>query len=342
MSMEGDSGEMIVRMTLDGIERTIRMSGTTAQMAGKLLIFLAAALSRGKAKDIALNPGGMCTVTIPEERRKEFAKVARQYHLKFFAAKDRLNGEGLCDICARNEDAQVLGRICERLGIGVLERSVASIENAVDFETAVNALQGRSMTFDRALNRITENDFSKDTPRFVCERTNPGKYIEMHSSYEEFAGEQYTKTRYAVFKGEEKCGEFDDGRFRGRKPDFWQRTKNAMKRAGGFSDDVVFFNEKSEFDHYKALYREKDLPKAMEAGDIKRQVEEEIGKYSVKGGAANPRNAPGQAAGHSGAGAKDTAKGAGFIRRFVEGYKEKPRNIQMPGRHRAKGREDGR
>lgn len=341
MSMEGDSGEMIVRMTLDGIERTVRISGTTMQMTGKLLIFLAAALSKGKARDIALNPGGMCTVTIPEEKQAVFTKIAGQYHLKFFVAKDRLE-QGLCDVCARNEDAQILSRICEKLGIGVLEKSVASIENAVDFETAAKALQGRSMSFDKALNRITENDFSKDTPRFLCERTDPGKYIEMYSSYEDFAGEQYTKTRYTVFKNGGKYGEFNDGRFKGRKPDFWSKTKNAMKRAGGFSDDVVFFNEKSEFDHYKALYGEKDLPKAMEAHDLKRQVEEEIGKYSAGGKDVNPQGASERTETRSEAGAKDTVKDAGSIKRFIGEYTQKVKNLQIPGRSRAKGKEVGR
>lgn len=340
MSMESESGEMIVRMTLEGIERTIRMSGTAAQMTGKLLIFLAAALSKGRARDIALNPGGMCTVTIPEDRRKDFTKLAKQYHLKFFIAKDRLHEAGLCDVCARNEDAQVLNRICEKLGIGVLEKSAMSIEDAVDFETAANVLQARSLSFDRALNRITERDFSKDTPRFLCERGDPDKYIQMYSSYEEFAGESYTKTKYIVFKDGEKCGEFDDGRFEGRTPDFWQKTKDGMQEAGGFSDDVVFFDEKAEFDHYRMLYQQKDAP-AISAEDLVRQVEEEVGKYSVRGEGVNPTKASEREKNRFEAGAKDT-QDAGPIERFVKAYKEKAKNLPLPGRGKAKGKEVSR
>ncbi len=340
MSMEGDSGEMIVRMTLDGIERTVRMSGTAAQMAGKLLIFLAAALSKGKARDIALSPGGMCTVTIPEEKRQAFSKLARQYHLKFFTAKDRLHEKGLCDICARNEDAQVLNRICEKLGIGVLEKSAVSIEAAPDFKTAAKAMEERSMSFDKALNRITERDFSKDTPRFLCERTDPGKYIELHSSYEEFEGQRYTKTKYTVYRDGERCGEFDDGRFRGRTADFWQKTKDGMKQMGRFSNDVVFFDEKADFDRYRALHRDKDMPKAIGADDLKRQVEEEIGKYSVKGEGVNPRKASERGSRFE-AGVKDT-KNAGPIERFIHTYKEKAKTLPIPGRGKAKGKEVSR
>lgn len=324
MSMEAETGEMIVRVTLDGIERTVRVSGTATMMAGKMLIFLVAALSKGKPRDIALNPGGMCTVTIPEKDKKEFSKLAGKYHLKYFIAKDRSHEDGLCDICARNEDAQVLARICEKLGIGIIEKSKASVENHMDFKSAAKMKAKESLTFNKALNRITENDFSKDTPRFICERTDPNRYMELHSSYEVFEGEGYTKTRYVVFRDGEKCGEYDDGRFADRPKNYWQKQKAEMKEVGGFTDDVILFNEKADFDKYKELHANQSSIKVVSAEELKQNMSSEIDKYMVRDGRSNPTKASELAVSQrSEAGVKDSMKDGGPIHRFINAYKQK-------------------
>ena len=113
-----------------------------------------------------------------------------------------------------------------------------------------------TITFERALNHLTERDYSSKEPYYLAERTNPTKYIELMSTRDVFNKEAYTKTYYNVFNRNEKLGEWNDGRFTGRSRDYWFGLKEKMKAAGGFTDDVVIFKSKAEFDQYVQYYRD--------------------------------------------------------------------------------------
>ena len=319
MSMEGETGDLIVKVILDGGERKIRLSGSAALMSGKLLIFLSALLKKGKTRDIALNPGGMCMVTVKEDDIKEFAKLAKKYHLPYFIAKDKTHEKGYQDICAKMEDAPVINRICEKLGINVLDKE-ADILKAEDFKSAAESKKQVSVSFSRALNRITERDYSKDTPRYICERTNPDRYIELHSSRESYRGEEYTKTRYIVYKDGEKVGEYHDGRFDGRDKNYWTRQREAMKEAGGFTDDIVFFDEAVEFDHYRELHDMQRNREPVSVEALKEKIEKELDSVKIGDTDKNPLKASESL--KSGAGAKNTkSEKQGKIHSFVDEYK---------------------
>lgn len=318
MSIESETGDLLVRVILDGGERMIRLSGSAAMMSGKLLVFLCALMKKGTAKDIALNPNGMCMVTIPEESIKDFAKTAKKYNLRYFIAKDKINEKGFQDICAKAEDAAVISRICEKLGINAIQNVKGSLEKVADFDSAAEVKKQVSVSFDRALNRITENDYSKDTPRFICERLNPDNYIELHSSRDMYKGQEYTKTKYTVYKAGEKVGDYHDGRFEGRDRAYWANKKAEMKAAGEFSDDIVFFDEVQEFNHYRNLYSMESLKEPQSIEQLKDQVEKEISE--IKGKHQNPTKASEQKV--SEAGAKNMkAEGKGDIHKFIREYK---------------------
>jgi len=112
------------------------------------------------------------------------------------------------------------------------------------------------MSFDRALNHITERDwYVSSEPYYVAERTNPNKYIELNSKREiDPRGREYTKTYYSVYADGEKVADLHDGRFEGRPPGYWQSVKDEMKEKGSFTDDVIIFKTKGEFDQYVKAY----------------------------------------------------------------------------------------
>jgi len=137
-------------------------------------------------------------------------------------------------------------------------------ENEKTFEEISGELKAgqqqgsQPMTFERALNHITSRDYSSKEPYYLAERLNPNKYIQMDSARENFAGEDYTKTDYSIYQDGVKVGSYDDGRFEGRvyggKDDYWKNLKDTMKIAGDFSDDVLIFRTKGEFDQYVSAY----------------------------------------------------------------------------------------
>jgi hypothetical protein len=112
------------------------------------------------------------------------------------------------------------------------------------------------MDFNRAMNHITERDwYVSSEPYYVAERTNPASYVELNSHREKDSrGREYTKTYYNVFADGEKVAELNDGRFEGRKPGYWQGVKDEIKKKGSFTDDVIIFKSKGEFDQYAETY----------------------------------------------------------------------------------------
>jgi len=112
------------------------------------------------------------------------------------------------------------------------------------------------MDFDRAMNHITERDwYVSNEPYYVAERSNPTNYIEINSRREtDHRGQEYTKSYYSVYADGEKTADLDDGRFEGRKPGYWQSVKDEMREKGSFTDDVIIFKTKGEFDQYVETY----------------------------------------------------------------------------------------
>lgn len=244
-------------------------------------------------------------INLNDQQMKDFARLAKKYGLLYTSISDtRKSGEKVHTFYVREKDLQtakiITDRMTEELQLksfddaineikakGELsEKDLADIkyyekckdtilkngtrefndENAeIIFNDVCGEMQDKALSFDKALNRFTDRDFSRDEPYYMCERTNPTSYIELRSTLDEFAGEQYTRTDYRVFKNDveqtadlslRKDGQFTDERFSGRPKGFWQSIKDDMKSKGGFSDDVVVFNNKAEFDKYKQLYIE--------------------------------------------------------------------------------------
>ncbi len=153
-------------------------------------------------------------------------------------------------------------------------------ENEI-FEDIFNKLENKSVTFERALNRFTDRDFSKDVPYYICERSNPNSYIELTSTLDNFKGSDYTKTYYNVYKDNALISQHDDGRFAGRPSDYWLNLRETMKEEGGFSDDVVIFNNIDELHKYQLLYaqmKEVNTPQINEFYDV--STSESLRDYS--------------------------------------------------------------
>lgn len=244
-------------------------------------------------------------MTLNEQQMKDFANLAKKYGLLYTSISDtRKSGEKVHSFYIREKDLAIAKVITDRMtedlqlktvddmitdlnnkpdkseqdlsDLAYLERQKGEIlrsgtrlfndENAeIIFNDVCGEMQEKSLSFDKALNRFTDRDFSRDTPYYICERTNPTAYIELISTYDEFAGEQYTRTDYRVFKNgveqtadleRRKDGKFTDERFFGRPKGHWQDLKGEMKQKGGFTDDIVVFNTKPEFDRYQQLYKQ--------------------------------------------------------------------------------------
>ena len=114
-----DAAEQMVRLSLEGMEVVLRVSGTGTK---NLAVFLAATIREEKqilgetSLTSLIKSGRELTVfSIPEQDLDIFKREARRYGVLYSDIKDRSNSdEPVIDIITRAEDAPKINRIIER------------------------------------------------------------------------------------------------------------------------------------------------------------------------------------------------------------------------------------
>lgn len=136
-----------------------------------------------------------------------------------------------------------------------------SINHSKLFSELCGLKEEESQTFDEALNHFTDRDYSQSEPYYLCERTNPNIYMELISSRDEYNGDTYTRTDYRLFNNDTEIlnkdsedGVYTDKRFEGRSKTYWKNLKLQMMQDAGFSNDVIVFNNRNEFELYRDSY----------------------------------------------------------------------------------------
>ncbi len=124
-----------------------------------------------------------------------------------------------------------------------------------DFTSWSEARIVNSYTFERVFNHNTENDYSRENFYIICDRLNPTNYIKVISTRETFAGEEYTKSSYEIFKNNTKAAERNDGRFKNRPKDYWYKLKQEMRELSGLGDDNIIFEDEDNHSKYMEAYK---------------------------------------------------------------------------------------
>lgn len=119
MDASSEAAEQIVRMTLEGTEVALRITGAGAKNAAAMLLAAAASneKTKGRARLSAMLKSGreLRVFPIRFDDLKGFAKEARRYGIAYAVVKQK-DGESV-DLLVRTEDASKVNRIAERLGL---------------------------------------------------------------------------------------------------------------------------------------------------------------------------------------------------------------------------------
>lgn len=142
MMAGGDAAEQVVRLSLEGLEVAVRISGEGAK---NLAVILAAALreehkTKGKARLTNLIRSGkeLKVFSIRNGDLKKFSSEAKRYGVLYCALKDKSNDSdhATVDVIARAEDASKIQRIMERF-------ELASVDKAEVLEKVQKSVGGR-------------------------------------------------------------------------------------------------------------------------------------------------------------------------------------------------------
>lgn len=119
----------------------------------------------------------------------------------------------------------------------------------------------QSLSFNDTVDRFQCEGWSKEEPYYICKRTDPDNYMVVTSELDKYNGNEYTKHNYEIFVDDKKVlnssredGKWTDERFDNRPQGFWKNTKENMKIAGEFTDDLVVFYSEKEMLKYREAY----------------------------------------------------------------------------------------
>lgn len=137
MSNSGDAAEQIVRLSLEGTEVALRLTGSAAKNVAAAIYTVLKNKDKNKIKGrqrltAMLKSGKELKVfTIGEEHLAQFAKEAKRYGVVYCALRGHeKETDGVVDLMVRAEDASKINRIVERFKFVTVD--AASIKQDIE------------------------------------------------------------------------------------------------------------------------------------------------------------------------------------------------------------------
>ena len=128
MYNSGDAAEQIVRISLEGTEVALKLTGSAAKNIAAMIYTVLKNRDKNKTKGrqrltAMLKSGKELKVfTVSEEHLKQFAAEAKRYGVVYCALRGKeKSADGMVDIMVRAEDASKINRIVERFKLATVD-----------------------------------------------------------------------------------------------------------------------------------------------------------------------------------------------------------------------------
>jgi hypothetical protein len=138
MYNSGEAAEQIVRMSLQGSEVAIKLTGSASKHLAVLIysILKDQKMTAGKARLINMLKTGkeLDVFTLPAEDLKTFAGEAKRYGVLYCILREKGSESGMVDIMVKQEDSAKIDRIVQKLSLAGVEAAkvVAEIGKSRD------------------------------------------------------------------------------------------------------------------------------------------------------------------------------------------------------------------
>mgnify|MGYP002569573045 CR=1 FL=1 len=137
MNTSGDAAEQIVRLSLEGTEVALKLTGSAAKNIAAMIYSILKNRDKNKTKGrqrltAMLKSGKELKVfTVSEEHLKQFATEAKRYGVVYCALRGKeKSADGMVDVMVRAEDASKINRIVERFKLATVD--TASIKRDIE------------------------------------------------------------------------------------------------------------------------------------------------------------------------------------------------------------------
>lgn len=128
MYNSGDAAEQVVRISLEGTEVALKLTGSAAKNIAAMIYAVWKNRDKNKTKghqrlSAMLKSGKELKVfTVGEEHLKQFAAEAKRYGVVYCALRGKeKSADGMVDIMVRAEDASKINRIVERFKLAAVD-----------------------------------------------------------------------------------------------------------------------------------------------------------------------------------------------------------------------------
>ena len=135
MNYGGEAADQIVRYSLDGVEHTLRISGSIAKNLAVLIVAVMKDQKKTRGKTNLLRmlkeQKPMKFFSIPHDRLREFAREAKSRGLLYVVIRDKKNPE-LSEIMVFADDAAKVNRVLDQMNLDFVKAEVgeAFVEKA--------------------------------------------------------------------------------------------------------------------------------------------------------------------------------------------------------------------
>lgn len=130
MNHSGDAAEQVVRLSLEGTEIALRLTGSAAKNIAAALYTVLKNKDknklRGRQRLTAMLKSGkeLKVFTVQERHLKQFTQEAKRYGVVYCALREKgQSADGMVDIMVRAEDASKINRIVERFKLATVDRA---------------------------------------------------------------------------------------------------------------------------------------------------------------------------------------------------------------------------
>lgn len=136
MNSSGDAAEQVVRLSLEGTEVALKLTGSAAKNIAAAIYAVLKNRDknkiRGRQRLTAMLKSGkeLKVFTVSEEHLKQFATEAKRYGVVYCALRGKeKSADGMVDVMVRAEDASKINRIVERFKLATVD--AASIKSEI-------------------------------------------------------------------------------------------------------------------------------------------------------------------------------------------------------------------
>ena len=167
MNTSGEAAEQVMRMSLEGAEILIKLTGSGAKNAAVLLysIYKEQNKTRGKERLTNMLRSGkeLKVFAVKDGDLEKFCVEAKKYGVLYCVLKDKNATDGITDIMVRAEDAAKVNRIFTRFGLATVDLAAVKTEIVKEQE------KGRASDAPAASEQSAEDSSRPHNDDFVKE-----------------------------------------------------------------------------------------------------------------------------------------------------------------------------